>query len=110
VVLQPEYDSCRTATKNNPRELGAHHSSSSIWWPCSLPFIRACHDAELDTFVCAFFLGAALLRGGLASIGPADGEAATQEFAIGPCSGKAYGFPPGALTPALPALSMAGRP
>jgi hypothetical protein len=30
-----------------------------------------------------------LLSGGLASIGPADGEAATQEFSIGAGSGKA---------------------
>src|SRR5206468_11989320 len=33
----------------------------------------------------------------LASIGPADGEAATQEFSIGAGSGKAQSFPPGAL-------------
>jgi hypothetical protein len=38
---------------------------------------------------CVFFLGSALLRGGLASIGPADGEAATQEFSIGAGSGQA---------------------
>jgi hypothetical protein len=31
----------------------------------------------------------ALLSGGLASIGPADGEAATQEFSIGAGGGKA---------------------
>src|SRR5581483_8666147 len=51
----------------------------------------------LATFVCVFFLGPALLRGGLASIGPAGGEAAKQEFSIGAGSGKAEGFPPGAL-------------
>src|SRR6516165_7220277 len=44
---------------------------------------------SLATFVCVFFLGPALLRGGLASIGPADGEAATQEFSIGAGSGQA---------------------
>jgi hypothetical protein len=55
---------------------------------------RAC---SLVTFVCVFFLGPALLSGGLASIGPADGEAATQEFSIGAGRGKAWGFPPGAL-------------
>jgi hypothetical protein len=44
---------------------------------------------SLATFVCVFFLGPALLSGGLASIGPADGEAATQEFSIGAGSGKA---------------------
>jgi hypothetical protein len=38
----------------------------------------------------------ALLNVGLASIGPADGEAATQEFSIGAGRGKAQGFPPGA--------------
>jgi len=52
---------------------------------------------SLATFDCVFFLGPALLSGGLASIGPADGEAATQEFSIGAGSGKAQGFPPGAL-------------
>jgi hypothetical protein len=49
---------------------------------------------SLATFVCAFVLGPALLRGGLAAIGPADGEAATQEFSIGAGSGKAKGLPP----------------
>ena len=43
------------------------------------------------------FLAPALLSGGLASIGPADREAATQEFSIGAGSGQAQGFPPGAL-------------
>ncbi|MDB5310048.1 MAG: hypothetical protein JWO38_4250 [Gemmataceae bacterium] len=43
----------------------------------------------LATFVCVFLLGPSLLGGGLASIGPADGEAATQEFSIGARSGKA---------------------
>jgi hypothetical protein len=40
-------------------------------------------DAEvsLATFVCVFFLEPALLSGGLASIGPADGEAAMQDGA-----------------------------
>jgi hypothetical protein len=38
--------------------------------------------------VCLFYLGLALLGGWLASIGPADGEAATQEFSIGAGSGK----------------------
>jgi hypothetical protein len=47
------------------------------------------------TFVCVFFLGPALLSDGLASIGPADAEAATQEFSIGAGSGKAMGFAPG---------------
>ena len=44
---------------------------------------------SLATFDCVFFLGPALLGGGLASIGTADGEAATQEFSIGAGSGKA---------------------
>jgi hypothetical protein len=35
------------------------------------------------------FLGPALLSGGLASLGPADGEAATQEFSIGSASWRA---------------------
>jgi hypothetical protein len=43
----------------------------------------------LATFDCVFFLGPALLRGGLAAIGPAGGEAATQEFSIGAGSGQA---------------------
>ena len=46
----------------------------------------ACSCARFD---CVFFLGPALLRGGLASIGPADGEAATQEFSIGAGRGQA---------------------
>jgi hypothetical protein len=39
------------------------------------------------------------LRGhdSFSSIGPADGEAARQEFSIGAGRGKAEGFPPGAL-------------
>ena len=49
-------------------------------------------------FPCVFFFGPALISGGLASIGPADGEAAMQEFSIGAGSGKAQGFPPGALS------------
>jgi hypothetical protein len=44
---------------------------------------------SLATFVCVVFLGPALLRGGLASIGPADREATTQEFSIGAGRGKA---------------------
>ena len=44
---------------------------------------------SLATFDCVFFLAPALLSGGLASIGPADGEPATQEFSIGAGSGKA---------------------
>lgn len=38
-----------------------------------------------------------LLSSGLAPIGPAEGEAAPQECFIGAGSGKAQGFPPGAL-------------
>ena len=44
---------------------------------------------SLATFVCVFFLGPALLSGRLASIGTADGEAATQEFSIGAGRGQA---------------------
>lgn len=44
---------------------------------------------SLATFACVFFLGPALLSGVLTSIGPADGEAATQEFSIGAGNGKA---------------------
>jgi hypothetical protein len=44
---------------------------------------------SLATFVCVFFLGPGLLSGGLACIGPADGEAATQEISIGAGSGQA---------------------
>jgi hypothetical protein len=50
------------------------------------------NPAENRTFggiIHDWFLGPALLGGGLASIGPADGEAATQEFSIGAGSGKA---------------------
>jgi hypothetical protein len=46
-------------------------------------------DCSLATFVRVSLLGPALLSGGLASIGPAKGEAATQEFSIGAGSGKA---------------------
>src|SRR5439155_11313981 len=47
--------------------------------------LELCHHASagsLATFGCVFFLGPALLSGGLASIGPAGGGAATQEFSI----------------------------
>ncbi len=44
---------------------------------------------EETPFVGVFFPGPALLNRGLASTGPADGEAATQEFSIGAGSGKA---------------------
>src|SRR5947209_17767346 len=46
---------------------------------------------SLATFVCVFFLGPALLSGGLASVGPADGEAATQECSPLRPRGKAGG-------------------
>ena len=42
-----------------------------------------------EAIICIFFLGTELLHGGLASIGPADGEAATQEFLIGAGRGQA---------------------
>jgi hypothetical protein len=60
------------------------HSAS--FFPLSWTGESAC---SLATFACVFFLGPALFSGGLASIGPADGEAATQEFSIGAGRGKA---------------------
>jgi hypothetical protein len=53
------------------------------------PAKPATTPAGFATFVYVVFLGPRLLRGGLASIGPADGEAAMQEFPIGAGSGKA---------------------
>ncbi len=44
---------------------------------------------SLATFVCVFFLAAGVTQWGFAFIGPADGEAATQEFSIGAGGGKA---------------------
>src|SRR5437764_11208256 len=43
------------------------------------------------------FYGSGPRRTRLAAIGPANGEAATQELSIGGGSGQAQGFPPGAL-------------
>jgi hypothetical protein len=64
-------------------------SSSST--PASMMTGRPDHASawSLATLVCVFFLGPALLSGGFASIGPAVGEAAAQEFSIGAGSGKA---------------------
>lgn len=49
----------------------------------ALEDVGLAHACSLPPFVCIFFLGLALLRGGLAFSGPADGEAMTQEFSVG---------------------------
>jgi len=55
----------------------------------SLHVGQVCNLSERNEQVENLSYEPALLRGGLAFIGPADGEAATQEFLFGASSGQA---------------------